>query len=121
MSIMDFIAFLKGLGITTPLFADAFPDGSPAESMTVELGNDFGSRGSVYNATLTITVRSDSKQMAESKSREVISLLKNLSDQEVGNAQIIMIKSQQIVPGYLGKDENNQHYYMNNFRVLVTD
>ena len=121
MSIMDFVTFLKGLGITTPIFTDSFPMDSPVESMTVEIGNDFGSRGSVYNSTLTITVRSDMKSKAEQKSIELIGMLKNLTNAEVGNSQIIMIKSQQIVPSYLGKDENNQHYYMNNFRLLVTD
>lgn len=121
MSIMDFVTFLKDLGVTTPIFTDSFPVDSPVESITVEIGNDFGSRGTVYNVTLTLTVRSDLKSKAEEKSIELIGLLKNLTDVEVGNAQIIMVKSQQIVPSYLGKDENNQHYYMNNFRLLVTD
>jgi hypothetical protein len=122
MSIQDFITFLKGLGITTPIYPFAFPASSPEQSMIVEVGQGFSSRGSVAEIVLTVTVRAGHPKDAEAISQDVINKLKGITDEPLGeSAQIILIKSQQLLPNYLGKDADGKHYYMNNFRVLVTD
>lgn len=119
MSIQDFITFLKGLGINTPIYPLAFPASSPEQSMIVEVGQGFSSRGSVAEIVLTVTVRAGHPKDAEAISQEVIDKLKDVTDEPLGDAQIVLIKSQQLLPNYLGKDADGKHYYMNNFRVLV--
>lgn len=122
MSIQDFINYLKGLGIKTPIYPLAFPASSPKQSMILEIGQGFSSRGSVAEVILTITVRGKHPRDAEALAQEVNELLSDRTDEPLGESgQIILIKSQQLIPNYLGKDAGNSHYYMNNFRVLVTN
>jgi Bacteriophage minor capsid protein len=119
VSITDVINFIKGLGVTTPLYPNAFPASAPVEAMTVEVGQGFNNRGSVMDVTLTITIRAGHPSESERLSQEVIDKLHNLTDITVGDKQFIMIKSQQMLPSYLGQDADGKHYYMNNFRVLA--
>lgn len=121
MSIMDFITFLKGLGIVTPIYPNAFPETASDDSLVVEIGSSFGSRGSVHEIPLTITVRSTSMSKGEPVALDVNNKLKDLSNEIVNGKQIILIKAQQLVPPYLGKDANGKHYYMLDYRVLVSD
>lgn len=121
ISIQDFITYLKGLGVNTPIYPDAFPTTSPMHSMTIEIGQGFSSSGDVADITLTMTLRDKSKGKAEKTAQEINTLLANKTNQNLGDShQIILIKSQQLLPSYLGKDAGNRHYYMNNFRVLIT-
>lgn len=119
MSITDVINFIKGLGIKTPIYPLAFPATSPTEAMIVEMGTS-SNRGSVYDATLTITVRAGHPSEAEKLSLDVIAKLHLLTNQEVAESQIIYIKTQSLLPQYLGKDAEGNHFYMNNFRVLIS-
>lgn len=120
MSIQDFITYLKGLGINAPIYPNSFPASSPNKCMIVEIGQSFSSRGSVSEITLTITVRDKHIGKAEALAQEVNKLLSDRTDVPLGESgQIILIKSQQLIPSYLGKDVGANHYYMNNFRVLV--
>ena len=121
MSIQDVIAFLKDLGVTTPIYPFAFPASSPTEAVIVEVGQGANTRGSVMDITLTITVRAGHPSVGEKIGQELIDKLKDLTNQMVGNVQFIMIKSQQLIPFPLGQDVSNNHFYMLNFRVLATD
>jgi hypothetical protein len=119
VSIQDWVDMLKDLGITTAIYPLAFPASSPTEAMTVEVGNA-SSRGSVYDTTLTVTVRAKHPSEGERLSLDVMKKLNLLTDRAIGEHQIIMMKSQGIMPQPLGKDVKGNHYYMNNFRVLVS-
>lgn len=107
------------MGITTQIYPLAFPATSPTEAMTVEIGSA-SSRGSVYDTTLTVTVRAGHPSEAERLSLDVIAKLHLLTNQVVAESQIIYIKTQSLVPQYLGKDAEGNHFYMNNFRVLIS-
>jgi len=121
VSIQDVIAFLEDLGVTTPIYPFAFPASSPTEAVIVEVGQGANTRGSVMEITLTITVRAGHPSVGEKIGQELIDKLKDLSDVMVGeNTQFIMVKSQQLLPYPLGKDVNNNHFYMLNFRALAT-
>lgn len=119
MSITDLVKFIKGLGVTTPVYPLAFPASSPVEAMLVEF-NPVSVRGSVHENTLTVTVRAGHPSEAERLSQDVIKRLSNLTNQTVGDLDFIMIKSQHILPSYLGKDAEGNHFYMNNFKVLAS-
>lgn len=120
MSIKDIINFIKGLGVTTPIYPLGFPASSPVEAMMVELGQGASYRGSVADITLTITGRAKHPQRSEKASQEVMDKLHLLTDQTVGDKQIILIKSQQIMPMFVGRDAEDNHYYMTNFKVLIS-
>lgn len=115
----DVLDWLKSLNINTQLYPLAFPATSPVEAMIVEIGGA-SNRGSVYDTTLTITVRAGHPSEAERLSLDVISKLNLLTNQEVGEYQLILIRTQSLIPQYLGKDAEGNHFYMNNFRVLIS-
>lgn len=120
MSIQDFISYLKSLGINSKIYPLAFPKSSPVKCMILEVGQGFSSRGTVSEVTLTITVRANHPKQAEALAQEVNELLKDRSDEPLGEVgHIVLIKSQQLIPNYLGKDADDKHYYMLNFRALV--
>lgn len=116
MSITDVIDFIKGLGVTVPVYPYAFPVNSSKhkEALTVE----FASSGTLMDNTLTITVRAEDAIKGEVISQDLIDKLHNLTDQSVGDKNFIMVQSLQLLPPYLGKS-NGYHYYMNNFKVLA--
>lgn len=119
MSIQDFITYLKSVGITENIYPLSFPSSAPKDCMILEVGQGFSSRGSVNELTLTITARSNHPKKAEELAQRVNTLLKDRTNEQVGQGNIILIKSQQLIPNYLGKDSEGNYYYMNNFRVLV--
>lgn len=114
------MSFIKGLGIDTPLYPLAFPANSPVEAMIVEMGDGANSRGSVFDSVLTLTVRAGHPSVSESLAQDVIDKLDGLTNQTVGNKDFILIKSQQVLPSFLGKDANEHYFHMINFRVLVS-
>lgn len=120
MSITDVKEFIEGLGVLTPVYPLAFPASSPVEGMIVEVGQGANTRGSVYDTTLTITVRAGHPSRGEEISQDVKKKLHNLTNVKVGDMEFILIKSQEILPSYLGKDTEGNYFYMNNFRVLAT-
>lgn len=120
MSITDVIGFLKGLGVESPIYPYAFPASSPDEAVIVEVGDGFNSRGSVFDIVLTLTVRAGHPSRGEALSQDVINRLDGLTGQTVGDMDFILIKSQQVLPSYLGVDANGKHFHMNNFKVLAS-
>lgn len=121
MSITEFITFIKGKGVTAPIFPLAFPASSPTEAMIVEVGQGFNSRGSLADITLTVTVRAGHPSDAEALAQDVIDRLDHLTDELIGQHQAVLIRSQQLVPSYLGKDAEGNHFFMANFRVLINE
>ena len=120
MSIQDFLDYLKRIGIKLPMYPLAFPASSPKKSMIVETGQGFAGRGSVFEVTLTITVRAKHPSESEALAKEINELLADRTDELIGESgQIILIKSQQLIPNWMGKDAEGNHYYMVNFKVLV--
>lgn len=119
MSITDIVSFLKGLGIETPIYPLSFPASSPVEAMIVEF-TFINGRGSISENTLTITARAGHPSEAERLSQDVMNKLKGLTNQTVGDFDFIMITPQQIMPAYMGRDEDGKHFYMTNFKVLAS-
>lgn len=119
MSITDLVNFIRGLGVKAPIYPLAFPASSPVEAMVLEF-NPVSSRGFVHENTLTLTVRAGHPSEGERISQEVIDKLDGLTGQTVGDMDFILIKSQQLLPSYLGRDSDGKHFYMNNFKVLAS-
>lgn len=122
MSIIELKQFLASLGITTVMYPLAFPADSPnvpAEAILIETGNSTPTAGDLEEFILSLTVRAEHPVRAEALSLDIISRLNRLTNQTVGDSQIVLIRSQQKIPQYAGKDENGRHYYTNNFRVLT--
>jgi len=120
VSILEIIKMIEQRGITTKIYPLAFPASSPDEAMIVETSQSFTNRGSVYEGTITITVKATHPSRAEQLSKDLNTSLHLLTDLDVGDMQIIMIKSLNPIPAFLGKGKGNEFYYMNNFQVLFS-
>lgn len=121
VSITDFIQFMKNQKVSIQLYPLSFPKSNSQPCGIVEIGQGFTSRGAVGDVLLTVTVRDIHPQKAEQAAQSINSVLTDLTDEPLGaEHQIILVKSQQLIPYYMGQDDNKNHYYMCNFRVLVT-
>lgn len=120
MSIQDIIAFLKELGILLPLYPLAFPDKAAKNSIIVETSGGLDSRGEIESFILTLTVRADHPSKAEKDAIEINDKLKNLTNKYIKETQVVLVKTQQKLPVFVGKDENNNFYYELNYTVLVS-
>lgn len=120
VSVQGFIDLIKDQGITTDIYPIEFPAGAPKDAMLIELSDAFTSRGSVYDGTLSITVRAKHPERAEQLAMDVSKKLHNLTDKTVGDLQIIMLKSLNPLPAFVGRVKGNEYYYMVNFQVLLS-
>lgn len=120
VGIQGFIDLLKDQGITTDIYPLEFPAGAPKDAMLIETSQTFTNRGSVYDGTITVTVRANHPERAEQLAMDVNNKLHNLTDQTVGDLQIIMLKSLNPIPAYAGKGNGKEFYYMVNFQVLLS-
>lgn len=120
MGIQDLISLLKRLGISSTIYPLSLPTGAPAECILVETGDGADSRGDVTDFILTLTVRATHPARSEKLALEILDTLKNVTSEQVGDTDIILIRSQQKLPQYLGKDENDYHYHETNFIVLAS-
>lgn len=118
MSIQDFVSLLNGLGIGS-VYPLAFPK-TAKECHMIEIGQGSPDRANLHEVTLTITNRAKTVSKSESNSIETLAKLKGLTDVPLSyHAQVVLIKSQQLLPQYVGKDKDDNHYHMLTFRVLV--
>lgn len=121
MSIQDVIAFLKSVGVSVPVYPYDFPLTAPTDCATVDTGQGLSDRGDVSNFMLMITLRSDHPDKAEKQAIAVNELLRNLTNKEMQKTQVVLIKPQQKLPAYVGKDDNGKYYFECDFSVLVSD
>ncbi|MGE6629609.1 hypothetical protein [Bacillus sp. NPDC077027] len=120
MGIQEIIEYLKGVGID-PVYPLAFPADAPNRAYMLETGQGFGSRGSVNDVVWTVTMKAEHPNQSESMGKRLIDLLDRKTDLLLGENQIIYIKSQQLIPDFLGKSSEGSYYHMVNFKVLVSD
>lgn len=121
MSIQEFKKLVERLGVTTEVYPLALPSVAPDEAILLTTGAGTGLRADVQDLILTATVRAKHPGKAESIGTDLRKRLTNLTNETVGDSELIVVRPQERLPQYLGKDSNDYYYFEINFTVLVSD
>lgn len=121
MSIQDFKRLIERLGVETKVFPLSLPTVAPDEAIMLTTGAGAGLRADVQEIILTATVRGKHPGKAEEIGLDLRKRLLNLTNETVGDSVLIVVRPQERLPQYLGKDSNNYYYFEINFTVLVSD
>lgn len=119
MSITDFVKWLKGLGVTTEAYPLALPTTADDEAIVIHTGSGPSIGGDVQEVILTVQTRAKHPERSEQIAIDVYSLLNKLTNENIGNVQVIVVRPQERLPQFLGKDET-YFYFENNYTVLVS-
>ncbi|ADP32898.1 minor capsid protein [Bacillus atrophaeus] len=119
MSITDIVGFLKLKGFGNEIYPLAFPATSNDDAILVEIGDGIQPKGVLSDFVITITVRNIHPSKAEQVAMSLINTLHGVTNVLIGDAYIVQMIAQSIMPAYLGKDEENRYFYSVNLRVLV--
>lgn len=121
MSIIEIKRLLESLGVEASIYPLAFPVSgtAPVEALMIQAGDSGYSVGDVQEFILTVTARAGHPVKAESLSLDVMDKLHRRTNIMLGDTQIILIRKQNKVPIYAGKDDSGNHYFESDFRVLV--
>lgn len=111
---------LKRLGIEIEIYPHSLPSNAPTECILIETGDGADLRGDVTDFILTLTVKSDHPEKAEKLAIDLLARLKNLTGETAGDSEIILIRSLQKLPTFLGKDTNDFYYFETNYTVLTS-
>lgn len=120
MSIIELKRLLERLGVTVPVYPYEFPltnDGSNA--VMINTGDGIPREGDVQEFLLTVVTRGSHPIQSETLANDVAGILNKKTDIKVGNHQIILIRKQQPLPMYAGKDEAGRYYHTADYRIIM--
>lgn len=98
-----------------------YPLNSPVDSVIVNADSNTQITAGMFPAIVQVKVRDDHPSKAEETSYRFKNLLENKTNFYIGSVQIVLVKSQNPLPLYVGKDEKGQYLYSNNFRFLINE
>lgn len=119
---MDQLLFqdwLNEQGFDFPAFLMRMPD-SPDNAISFVITEGIDSRGSVDDLVVTVYVRSEHPEKAVSVCSSINSALNYKTNFYLGDTQIILIKSNTVVPVPLGVDENERYVFQLMFKMLTS-
>lgn len=102
-----------------PIFMMRMPD-NPDRATSFVITEGVESRGSVDDLVLNFYVRSEHPANAIEECALINKALNYRTNIFLGDTQIILIKSQSVVPTPLGIDENNRHVFQMQFKMLTS-
>ncbi|MDA2738378.1 minor capsid protein [Bacillus cereus group sp. Bc015] len=121
VSLIDVVRFLRTEFPELNIYPLEYPLNSPINSNKVEIQANTEAKAGLFPLVVQIKVKDDHPAKAEATSYEFRNLLENKTNFMIGNVQIVMVKSQNPVPLYIGKDPSGGYLYSNNFRFMVNE
>lgn len=121
MLLKDLQGMLYDLGVTERLFLLSFPEEAPDQSAMITAQPGALDGPQVGDLILTVFTRAPLEEDAELMAVNHRKLLTGVTNYNLPDTQIILIRSQGKVPRFAGKDEKGLIYYENNFRLLTAD
>lgn len=124
MKILDLITFVKAR-VNGVYFANQFPiaDGTPDDCITVKLTGGFptdqwtGKKQPSFQIRVRGAATTDGA--TESKAYEIHNALTNLANVMIGDDSIVIIRSLNSTPIFLGYDEQKRPIYTMNFECVA--
>lgn len=121
MLLRDIQAMLYDLGVQERLFLLSFPKGAPDVSAMITVQPGALDAPQVGDLILTVFARAPLEEDAELMAVNHRKLINGVTNYNLPDTQIILIRSQGKVPRFAGEDEKGLIYYENNFRLLTAD
>lgn len=123
MKIGELVEFIK-LRVSYTYFKNRIPKEAPDNSASVRFSGGFPTRETgIRQPSFQIIVRSGSSKVDFSKSEEIANQifdsLTNLSEVVIGGDSIVIIRSMNSTPIFLGCDANDRPIYSLNFEMVV--
>ena len=121
LTTIDVIRLLRTEFPELNIYPLEYPLDSPVNSVVVELQGSTEATAGVYPITVQIKVRDEHPSLAESTSFKFRKLLENKTNFNVGDVQVVFVKSQNPVPLAMGRDPNGKYLYSNNFKFMINE
>jgi Bacteriophage minor capsid protein len=118
---MDVVNFLRTEFPDLNIYPLELPLKAPVGSSSVNVYGNVEAVAGLYPITVQIKVRDNHPSKSEADSYRYKSLLENKSNFDIGGVQVVLVKSQNPMPLYMGKDEKGYYLYSNNFRFLINE
>lgn len=118
MGITEFKRYFDTLNIC-PVFPNEFTAHAPKNSAVVVASGTTDRRGEVDTIALTLIVRADKPDTAESRALTFTEQLDGKTDFIVGDTQVILAKAVHRLPMYIGTDSEGLFYYELEFSLLL--
>ncbi|WP_324658928.1 phage tail terminator protein [Bacillus cereus] len=121
VSLIDVVRFLRTEFPKLNIYPLEYPLNAPINSNRVEIQANVEAKASVYPLNVQIKVKDDHPAKAEATSLEFRRVLEDKTNFVIGSVQIVMVKSQNPVPLYMGKDNSGGYLYSNNFKFMINE
>jgi len=121
VSIIDVIRFLRNEFPDLSIYPIEIPLNAPVNASVVSLESPSEATAGMFPMIVQIRVRDEHPSLSEATSYQFKNLLENKTNFNIGDVQIVLVKSQNPVPLYMGKDEKERYLYSNNFRFIVNE
>lgn len=121
VSQIDLVRLLRNELPDLNIYPIEYPLNSPVNSVLITTSSTIEAKADVFPLVVTLRVRDNHPSKAEATSYKLRELFENKTDFMLGSVQVILVKSQNPVPLYLGKDTTGNYLYSNNFRFMINE
>jgi Bacteriophage minor capsid protein len=121
VSLIEVVRFLRTEFPELNIYPIEYPLNSPINSNIVEIQANTEIKAGMFPLNVQIKVRDNHPSKSEATSYQFRNLLENKTNFEIGGVQVVMVKSQNPVPLYMGKDLDGSYLYSNNFRFMINE
>lgn len=121
VSLIEVVKFLRTEFPDLNLYPIEYPLNSPDNACIVEMQSNTEIKADMFPLNVQVKVRDTHPSLAEGISFRLRDLLENKTNFMISGVQVVMVKSQNPVPLYMGKDQNGNYLYSNNFRFMINE
>lgn len=123
LSNIDVVRLIKGhfnsKGSNLEIYPKSFPLDTPDVSATVDIYSSTPMRSGLFTLIVTMNLRAKHPSIAEAKVQEVTDFLEGLSGIDIGKTHLLMSRSLNPYPNYLGARVNGYHQYSVDYSFLL--
>lgn len=98
-----------------------YPLKAPDNAVLVDMQSNNSALSGVFDVNVQFKVREVHPSLAEETSYKIKDFLENKTDFLVGSVQVVMVKSVNPVPLFMGKDATGLYLYSNNYRFKINE
>ena len=117
-SVIEIVNLLEE-GLEGNFYPLVFSHKSPDASSQIITSSSTPIVGSVGRMNVQIITRDVHPSLAEAKANEIRSYLNDRTDFLLNDVQVVYVQSQNIVPLYIGTDENKRHLFSMNYNFIL--
>jgi hypothetical protein len=121
VSVIEVVRFLRQEFPDLSIYPIEVPLNAPVGASMVTVQGTTEAKAGMFPMIVQIKVRDEHPALSEATSYKFKELLENKTNFNIGSVQVVLIKSQNPAPLYLGKDEKGRYLYSNNFRFVINE